>query len=77
MLTVEPDDNNCYIYKVFMEKSNSFVSHGQIDEIIGDELWMDSEINCLCNVASGRKTWSTHGSKRKSVDLWQLDPIIW
>jgi hypothetical protein len=24
-------------------------------EIIGDELWMDSEINCLCNVASDRK----------------------
>jgi hypothetical protein len=31
-LTVEPDKNNCYIYKVFMEKSISifFVSHGQI-----------------------------------------------
>jgi hypothetical protein len=31
------------------------MSHGQIYEIIGDELWMDSEINCLCNVASDRK----------------------
>ncbi len=36
-LTVEPDKNTCYIYEVFMEKSNFFVSHGQIYEIIGDE----------------------------------------
>jgi hypothetical protein len=37
LLTVEPKKNNCYIYKAFMEKSNCYVSHGQIDEIIGDE----------------------------------------
>jgi hypothetical protein len=61
LLTVEPDKNNCYIYKVFMEKSIFCVSHGQIYEIIGDEPWMDSEINCLCNVASGRKIWLTLG----------------
>ncbi len=54
-VAVEPDENNRYIYEVFMEKSNFFVSHGQIYIIIGDEPWMDSEINCLCNVASGRK----------------------
>jgi hypothetical protein len=69
--TVEPDEKTCYIYKAFMEKSNFFVSHGQISEIIGDEPWMDSEINCLCNVASGRKnmfdSWieeKVHGSDR-------------
>ncbi len=49
--TVEPDKKTSYIYKAFTEKSNFFVSHGQISEIIGDEPWMDSEINCLCNVA--------------------------
>ncbi len=53
--TVEPDKKTHYIYKAFMEKSIFFVSHGQISEIIGDEPWMDSEINCLCNAASGRK----------------------
>jgi hypothetical protein len=71
-LTVEPNKNNCYIYKVFMEKSNIFVSNGQIYGIIGDEPWMDSEINCLCNVASGRKIWLTLGSKRKSVDQMEM-----
>ena len=65
---VEPDKNDQYIYEVFMEKSMFFVSHGQMYEIIGDELLMDSEINCLCNVASGGKIWLTLGSKRKSVD---------
>jgi hypothetical protein len=48
--TVEPDKKICYIYKAFMEKSIFFVRHGQISEIIGDELWMDSETNCFCNV---------------------------
>jgi hypothetical protein len=54
-----------------------FVSHGQISEIIGDELWMDSEINCLCNVASGRKIWLTLGSKRKSVDPMEINIGDW
>jgi hypothetical protein len=34
---------------------------------------MDSEINCLCNVASGRKIWLTLGSKRKSVDPMEMN----
>jgi hypothetical protein len=53
--TVEPDKSTRYKYKAFMEKSIFVVSHGQISKIIGDELWMDSEINCLCNVATGRE----------------------
>ncbi len=60
-----------------MEKSNFFVSHGQISEIIGDEPWMDSEINCLCNVASGKKVWFTLGSKRKSVDPMEINIGDW
>ncbi len=76
-LTVEPDKNNCYIYEVFMEKSNCYVSHGQIDEIIGDEPWMDSRINCLCNVASGRKIWLTLGSKRMSMDPMEINIGDW
>jgi hypothetical protein len=54
-----------------------FVSHGQISEIIGDEPWMDSEINCLCNVASGRKIWLTLGLKRKSVDPMEINIGDW
>ncbi len=76
-LTVEHDKKSCYIYEVFMEKLDFFVSHGQICEIIGDEPWMDSEINCLCNVASGRKIWLTLGSKRKSVDPIEINIGGW
>ncbi len=75
--TVEPDKKTRYIYKAFMEKSIFFVSHGQISEIIGDEPSMDSEINCLCNVASGRKIWLTLGSKRKSVDPMEINIGDW
>jgi hypothetical protein len=53
------------------------VSHGQISEIMGDEPWMDSEINCLCNVASGRKIWLTLGSKRKSMDPMEINTGDW
>jgi hypothetical protein len=38
---------------------------------------MDSEINCLCNVASGRKIWLTLGSKRKSMDPMELNIGDW
>jgi hypothetical protein len=75
--SVEPDEKTRYIYKAFMEKSNYFVSHGQISEIMGDEPWMDSEINCLCNVASGRKIWLTLGSTRKSVDPMEINIGDW
>jgi hypothetical protein len=77
LLTVEPNKRICYIYKVFMEKSHFSVSHGQIHEIIGDEPWMDSEINCLCNVASDRKIWLTLGPKRKSVDMTEINFGDW
>jgi hypothetical protein len=75
--TVEPDKKTRYIYEAFMEKLNFFMSHGQISEIIGDEPWMDFEINCLCNVASGRKIWLTLGSKRKSVDPMEINIGDW
>jgi hypothetical protein len=60
-----------------MEKTFFFVSHGQISEIIGDEPWMDSQINCFCNVASGRKIWLTLDSKRKSVDPMEINVSDW
>jgi hypothetical protein len=75
--TVEPDKKTCYIYKAFMEKLIFFVTHGQISEIIGDEPWMDSEINCLCNVASGRKIWLTLGLKRKSMHPMEINIGDW
>ncbi len=56
---------------------NFFVSNRQIYEIIGDEPWMDYEINCLCNAASDRKIWLTLGSKRKSVDPTEINIGDW
>jgi hypothetical protein len=53
------------------------MSHGQIYEIIGDEPWMDSEIDCLCNVASDRKIWLTLGSMRKSMDPMEINIGDW
>jgi hypothetical protein len=64
-------------YTKYSWRSLFFISHGQIYEIIGDELWMDSEINCLCNVASDRKIWLTLGSKRKSVDPMEINIGDW
>ncbi len=46
--TVEPDEKTRYIYEAFMEKSNFFVSHGQISEIIGDKPWMDILKSIVC-----------------------------
>ncbi len=75
--TVEPDKKTRYINEAFMKKSIFFVSHGQISEIIGDEPWMDSESNCLCNVASSRKIWLTLGSMRKSVNPMEKNIGDW
>ncbi len=75
--TVEPDGKTHYIYEVFMEKSFYFISHGEISEIIGDEPWMNSEINYLCNVASGRKISLTLGSKKKSRDSMEINIGDW
>jgi hypothetical protein len=75
--TVEPDKKTCYVYKAFMEKSIFFMSHRQTSEIMGDEPWMDSEINCLCNMASGRKIWLTLGLKRKSMDPMEINIDDW
>ncbi len=38
---------------------------------------MDSEIKCLCNVASDRKIWLTLGSKRKSMDPTEINIGDW
>ncbi len=38
---------------------------------------MDSEINCLCNVASGRKIWLTLGLKRKSINPMEMNVGDW
>jgi len=46
-------EDDCYIYEVILENNlTHHVSFGQINDIIGDEEWLQGEGNCLCNIAS-------------------------
>jgi hypothetical protein len=41
-------------------------------EIIGEEEWMKGELNCICNIASGRKVSLAWGLKKKLSDRSHL-----
>jgi hypothetical protein len=41
-----------FIYEIYMEKTFFHVYYGQIVDIVGDEPWIKSEVQCLCNIAS-------------------------
>jgi hypothetical protein len=44
---------DCYVYEIFLENDTSqYVNFGQINFIIGEEEWLQGEVNCLCNIAS-------------------------
>ncbi len=46
-------EDDCYIYEVILETDlTHYVNFGQVDDIIGDEEWLQGEGNCLCNIAS-------------------------
>ncbi len=46
-------EDDCYTYEVFLENNiTHYVNFGQINNIIGDEEWLQGEGNCLCNIAS-------------------------
>jgi hypothetical protein len=46
-------EDDCYIYEVILENNvTHYVSFRQINDIIGDEEWLQGEGNCLCNIAS-------------------------
>jgi hypothetical protein len=46
-------EDYCYIYEVILENDGThYVSFRQINDIIGDEEWLQGEGNCLCNIAS-------------------------
>jgi hypothetical protein len=45
-------EDDCYIYEIFLENNTThYVSFGQINDVIGDEEWLQREVNCLCNIA--------------------------
>ncbi len=46
-------EDDCHIYEIFLENDTSqIVNFGQINDIIGEEEWLQGEVNFLCNIAS-------------------------
>jgi hypothetical protein len=59
-------DDDCHIHEIFLEKDiTHYVNFGQINDIIGDEEWLQGEGNCLCNIASSRIISLSWGAKKK------------
>jgi hypothetical protein len=45
-------EDACHIYETSLENNiTHYVNFGQINDIIGDETWLQEEVNCLCNIA--------------------------
>jgi hypothetical protein len=48
-------EDDCHIYEIFLENNLTHYSNfGQINDIIGDEEWLQGGVNSLCNNASSR-----------------------
>jgi hypothetical protein len=46
-------EDDCQIYEIFLENNiTHYVSFSQINDLIGDEEWLQGEVDCLCNIAS-------------------------
>jgi hypothetical protein len=59
-------EDDWYIYEVFLENNiTHYVNFGQINDIIGDEEWLQQEGDCLCNIASSRIIYLSLGAKKK------------
>ncbi len=59
-------EDDCYIYEVILENDlPHYVSFGQINDIIGDEEWLQEEGNCLCNIESSWIISLFLGAKKK------------
>jgi hypothetical protein len=64
-----------HIYQVTMDndaQSTFYVNSALIMDIIGEGEWMKGELNCICNIASGRKVTLTWGSNKKSSNRSHL-----
>ncbi len=46
-------ENDWQIYEIFLENDiTHYVNFSQINDIIGDEEWLQGEVNCSCHIAS-------------------------
>ena len=62
-----PIDRN--IYEIILnnkEQTKLFVNYSQIHDVIGEEEWMNGEMNCICYIGGHRILSLTWGSKKKS-----------
>ena len=69
------NNNKDHICQVTMDNdadTTFYVNSAQIMDIIGEEEWMKGELNCICNIASGRKVSLTWRLKKKSSNWSQL-----
>jgi hypothetical protein len=61
-------EDDCYVYEVILENDiTHYVSFGQVNDIIGDEEWLQGEGNFLCNIASSRIISLSWGAKKKKA----------
>jgi hypothetical protein len=59
-------EDDCHMYEIFLENNiTHYVNFGQINDIIGDEEWLQGEVNCVCNIASSRIISLSWGAKKK------------
>jgi hypothetical protein len=67
-------EDDCYTYEVFVENNiTHYVNFGQINDIIGDEEWLQGEVNCLCNTALSRIiSLSWREKKKESTNFGAL-----
>jgi hypothetical protein len=64
--TESENEDDCYIYEVILENNvTHYVNFRQINDIIGDEEWLQGEGNCLCNIASSQIVSLSFGAKKK------------
>jgi hypothetical protein len=46
-------EDDSHIYEIFLENGiTHYVHFGQVNDIIGDEEWLQGEVICLYNIAS-------------------------
>jgi hypothetical protein len=65
-LRVYDIEDDCHIYEIFLENNiTHYVNFCQINDIIGDEEWLQGEVNCLCNIASSQIISLLGGGKKK------------
>ena len=64
-------ENDCYIYEVILEKNlTHYVNFRQINDLLGDEEWLQGEVNCLCNIASSQIISLSLGAIKKESTIF-------